>query len=92
MFFLFLDAEPLSSQFLFVGHLNITENMGMSTDHFVVDGRKNIGGGKLLLFSVQAGQHSQYEENIANFFTDILMTAMINGLNQFLAFFKEIFF
>ncbi len=66
--------------------------MGMSADHFVVDGRKNIGGSKLVLFRVQIGQHGQDKKYIADFFTNILMAAMVNGLNQFLAFFQEIFF
>jgi len=88
--FLFFQEFPVAEDLGGGFCSDIAEDVGMATNHFVVDFADDVGDGEAAGFGGDLGVEENLEEEVAEFLGEFGVVARVEGVENFVGFLDEV--
>src|SRR6266700_2999468 len=85
-----LDLLPVSQYLGGILRARLSENMGMSPDHLVMNFANHFGYGEAALFAGNLGMKYNLQKQIAHFFRELGVVPAFEGFQNFVGFLDEV--
>ncbi len=91
-FLLRLDGPPLFFKFLDSAFFATGKDVGMATNHLLIDTADGVLEGEVAIFFIDLGHENHQEQHVAKLFTEVFRVIVVDGLDNLGEFFDKIFF